>query len=110
MSGKNDFKDKNIATEFLKFKIKKGLVEKFIELDKKIWTEMLSKYDGFISKEVWQDEEDFEVYTIIHWESYDKWKSIPEDDLAKTNNKFNQLFGEDNYEFKEIFRISKYSN
>ncbi len=89
------------AVEELVFQVKPDFVEEFIKVDHEIWTKMLASYDGFIRKETWiNDDNKGEITTIIYWETLEKWKAIPGEDLAKTQLEFDTAVGINNYEFK----------
>lgn len=101
MQNINDNLKSYVAVEELVFTVSPAFVEEFIRIDHEIWTLMLAKYDGFISKETWiNDDAKGEVSTIIYWESIDKWKAIPESDLIVTGKLFDDTVGKDNYKFK----------
>ena len=86
------------AVEYLVFKVDSALVEQFIELDHEIWTGHLKEHPGFISKEIWINENDNEEVTaVIYWNSYQEWKAIPEKELQENAVEFDARFGADNY-------------
>ncbi len=88
------------AIEELVFQVAPEFIDKFISLDHEIWTKMLAGYDGFIRKETWvNDMNKGEITTIIYWETLEKWKIIPENELAKTQIEFDAAMGKDNYKF-----------
>jgi len=83
-------------------------VDDFIILDEKIWTNELSKYDGFISKEVWiNSNTPGEVHTLLIWRTMDEWKSIPLETLKEIDQRFKNAFG---HRFEMIRRIHKENN
>ncbi|HEY9637394.1 MAG TPA: TIGR03792 family protein [Coleofasciculaceae cyanobacterium] len=84
-----------MVIEWLKFRVSAELREKFIQKDAQIWTAMLAKYPGFLGKEVWiNPETPSEVILVIHWASKDAWAGVPADQLEKTEQQFNQEFGD----------------
>ena len=86
------------AVEYLVFKVDPTLVNQFIQLDHEIWTGHLKEHPGFISKEIWINENDKEEVTaVIYWNSYKEWKSIPEQELLDIAAEFDTRFGADNY-------------
>ena len=94
--------------EHLSFNVKADRVEEFIELDQKIWTTRLAQFDGFISKEVWTDEyKPGEVILIICWDSFEAWKSIPEEVLNETMAKFDEAFGAEDYKLVQELHQEK---
>lgn len=83
-----------VAIEYLKFKVSPERREEFIQKDAEIWTALLSKNPAFLSKEVWIDPvETTEVIMVIRWESREEWKSIPQDVLDATEERFAQQMG-----------------
>lgn len=83
-----------MVIEFLKFKVTPELREKFIQKDAEIWTTAISRYPGFLSKEVWIDPNaPAEIVMIIRWATREQWKSIPTEQLDKIDAKFAQQMG-----------------
>lgn len=79
--------------------------ETFIQKDAEIWTPMLARCPGFISKEVWiEPETPTEVILIIRWTSREQWKAIPQEQLDKTQQQFEQEFGNDS----QMIQTSEY--
>jgi uncharacterized protein (TIGR03792 family) len=63
--------------EFLKVQVVPSYRQKYIELEKQIWSTDLFQCEGFINKEVWLDPEDLSiVYIRILWNSREQWKAI----------------------------------
>ena len=106
---KNIYKNKKYPVEHLIFNVANtSRLNDFIDLDEKIWTYELSKFKGFISKEVWiNDNNPGEVHTILIWETMDEWKSIPLEKLKEIDDKFIEAY---NGEFKIVRRIHKENN
>lgn len=97
-SERKSFEKTHQAVEYLVFKVDSALVEQFIELDHEIWTGHLKEHSGFISKEIWINENDKEEITaVIYWNSYQEWKAIPEKELQEIAIEFDARFGADNY-------------
>ena len=85
----------NMVIEWLKFRVSPENREKFIQKDAEIWTAMLATYSGFLGKEVWIDPKaPTEIVLIIRWADLEAWKSIPPEQLAKTEQLFAQEFGD----------------
>jgi len=83
-----------MVIEWLKVHVDPDKREQYIQKDVEIWTKVLSKYPGFLGKEVWISAEDLsEVILVIHWESFEKWQAIPAADLEKTEKEFSQAMG-----------------
>ncbi len=84
-----------MVIEWLKVQVDPEKRELFVQKDAEIWTAALSKYPGFLSKEVWISPEDLsELIIVTHWASLDKWKSIPEADLQRIEAQFDQAMGD----------------
>jgi len=83
-------------------------IQEFIALDLEIWTNRLSVYDGFVSKEVWINTNNpGEVHNVIIWEKMEKWKSIPLEDLKKIADDFDKAYGK---KYVTTRRIHKENN
>ena len=79
----------NQAVEFLVFEMSPEHRETFIKIDHQIWTDTLSKQEGFISKEVWvDDKKPGQVTFVNYWSSYQHWKAIPHEELGATDQQF----------------------
>lgn len=70
-----------MVIEFLRFEVEEAQRTAFLAADAAIWTAALSQYPGFMSKEVWVDQETGHVVTMIRWATLEAWKSIPQSDL-----------------------------
>lgn len=93
-----------MVIEWLKFRVSPELREQFVQQDAEIWTNALSKYPGFIRKEVWISPDDLsEVVAVIYWESFEQWESIPAEDLEPIESEFSDVMG-DTYELVETNR------
>ena len=78
--------------EQLIYNIPPILQSKFLELDEAIWTAYLSKFEFYVSKEIWLDPTNLDyVSIVIHWRSLNEWKSIPSDDLNRLSQQFDKL-------------------
>lgn len=66
-----------MVIELLKVEVAAEDREKYLQLDRKIWTKAIAQFPGFINKEVWlQPHVPNEVVLIIRWRSRQEWKSI----------------------------------
>ena len=102
------------AVEYLVFEVAPEHRELFITVDDQIWTPTLSKQKGFVSKEVWIDENRPNQVTLVtYWSSYALWKAIPHAELGATDVRFKKAFGHPFKLIKELhkthrwFRIKK---
>lgn len=72
--------------EFLTFAVAASDREDWIAADERVWTAFLRAQPGFVSKQVWTDRDDPDnVHAVITWSDEHAWKSIPADDLARTD-------------------------
>jgi uncharacterized protein (TIGR03792 family) len=80
--------------EWLKVRVSPELREQYVQKDAEIWTTALSKYPGFLSKEVWISPDNLaEVILVIHWQSYEQWQAIPAEELQRIEAQFNEAMG-----------------
>ena len=88
--------------EWLKVRVSPGLREKYIKMDAEIWTSELSKYPGFLGKEVWLNPEiPEEVVLVIRWETRREWKSISQKSLDLIEEKFDEQMEDQDYQIIE---------
>jgi uncharacterized protein (TIGR03792 family) len=84
-----------MVIEWLKVRVTPELREQYVQKDAEIWTAALSKYPGFLSKEVWISPDNLaEVVLVIHWESVEQWKAVPAAELERIEAEFKQAMGE----------------
>lgn len=82
-----------MVIEWLEFQVPAADRERYVQLDDQIWTPALQTYPGFISKETWIDPQDLErIVFVIHWQSREDWKAIPEPELADIEQRFDAAF------------------
>lgn len=102
-----------MVIEWLKFEVDPQGREKFIQQDEKIWTVALSTYPGFLGKEVWiEPNAPSKVIFTIRWQTREQWKSIPTQDLAKIEQRFDSVIKEMKINYKmtqsKEFQIRKF--
>jgi uncharacterized protein (TIGR03792 family) len=102
-----------MVIEWLKFKVDSDSREQFIQQDEKIWTASLSKYPGFLGKEVWiEPTAPGKVVFTIRWQTREQWKSIPPKDLMNIEQEFSRIMREMNIHYKmtesKEFQIRKF--
>jgi uncharacterized protein (TIGR03792 family) len=91
-----------MVIEWLKVKVSPELREKYIQKDEEIWTKALSKYPGFLGKQVWiNPKQQDEVVLVIHWESREAWQSVSAKDMEETERTFSKELGEGTYKIVE---------
>ena len=88
-----------MVIEWLEFKVVPEVREKFIQVDREIWTATLEKFSGFLGKEVWLDPNRVDrVSLVIRWQTREQWKSIPQEILTQTEKEFTEHIGKENYQ------------
>lgn len=100
-----------MVIEWLEFEVISQLREKFIQVDREIWTATLQQYPGFLGKEVWLAPNQVDrVYLVIRWQTREQWKSVPLEVLAQTEKEFAQKMGKDNYQITGMkeYQIRKF--
>lgn len=91
-----------MVIEWLKVQVVPALREKYIQKDEEIWTAALSKYPGYLGKQVWLDAKNADIVVlVIHWASREAWKAVPVKDLEATEKLFAQQLGRDTYKIIE---------
>jgi uncharacterized protein (TIGR03792 family) len=84
-----------MVIEQLTFFVPDGLIDRFLVLDREIWTAALSQQPGFIGKEVWRETESPDrLHLIIRWQSRSDWKAVPAAILAETDRRFGEALGQ----------------
>ena len=97
------------AVEYLVFEMAPEHRDAFIEFDDQIWTPALAKQEGFVSKEVWIDENRPNQVTLVtYWSSYALWKAIPHSELAATDAQFKKAFGHPFELVKELHKTHRW--
>lgn len=100
-----------MVIEWLKFVIDAKNREKFLQKDTEIWTATLSKYPGYLGKEIWiNPNNEAELILIIRWRTREDWKTIPQSVLEETEQKFSEALGGIFYEMTESseYQIRKF--
>lgn len=86
-----------MVIEWLKVNVAPELREQYLQKDDEIWTSALSRYPGFLSKEVWISPDDLaELVLVIRWETFEQWKAIPAEDLQRIDAEFIAAMGDTN--------------
>lgn len=83
-----------MTKEWLRYKVSRENIDYFLKADAEIWTAMLSRQPGFISKQTWLNpEQPEEVNLVICWQSKKHWKAISKTLLQETDKKFAETVG-----------------
>ncbi len=92
----------SMVIEWLKIKVSPELREKYIQKDEEIWSTALSKYSGFLGKQVWiNPRQQDEVVLVIYWESRDAWDGVSAKHIEETEQRFLEEMGEGTYQIIE---------
>lgn len=91
-----------MLNEWLRFRVKPELRERFIQLDQEIWDEAIASSPGYLGKEIWLGESPDQVVVIVHWQSEALWKAVPADLVDATEARFAAAMGAENYELLEV--------
>lgn len=101
-----------MVIEWLKVKVPLEKRERYIQKDAEIWTTVLAQYPGFVGKEVWLNpKDDSELVLVIHWQSKEAWKAVPEAVLEEADRRFTEALGE-SFPFIETgeYQVRKFSD
>ncbi|MBZ8180787.1 TIGR03792 family protein [Oscillatoria salina] len=91
-----------MVIEWLRIKVAPEAREKYIQKDAEIWTPMLTRYPGFLGKEVWLNPEKAdEVVLIIRWRTRQEWSSVPIEDITETEKQFDEAMGDTSHQIVE---------
>lgn len=83
-----------MVIEFLKIEVTPEHRQKYLQLDKEIWTKALAKCPGFLGKEVWLNpDKPTEAILIVRWASREEWKSISAELLNEIERQFALALG-----------------
>ena len=87
--------DPPMAIEQLFFEVDPEKLDCWLEIDHEVWTAGLAEWPGFAGKEVWINQDrPGEITVIVYWTSYEKWKSIDPEWVARTDAAFRQALAE----------------
>lgn len=76
--------------------------EKYLQIDREIWTKAVAQFPGFINKEVWLNpDKPTEVNLIIRWRSREEWKSISTQLLEEIERQFALKMGNTRHKIVE---------
>ncbi|MEG0329047.1 MAG: TIGR03792 family protein [Longicatena sp.] len=89
-----EYKNKHFPIEYLIFNCRNEAEAKLYIEKNEIWTDALSKKEGFISTSSYINKKNpGEVHIQIIWETLEQWLAIPKEDLVKIANEFDKAFG-----------------
>lgn len=77
--------------------------EKYLQIDREIWTKAIAQFPGFINKEVWLNpDRPTEVNLVIRWRSREEWKSISTQLIEEIERQFALKMGNTRYKIVEL--------
>ena len=78
-----------MVIELLKIEVAAEYQEKYLQLDREIWTKVIAQFPGFINKEVWRNPHaPTEIILIIRWRTRQEWKAISVELLEEVERQF----------------------
>jgi uncharacterized protein (TIGR03792 family) len=83
-----------MTVEWLNYQVPREMIETFLKADAEIWTAMLSRQPGFVSKQTWLNpDKPNEINFVILWQTKAHWKAIPKTLLQETDKNFIKAVG-----------------
>ena len=77
--------------EFLTFEVAPDELEEWLTVEEQHWSRYLESRPGFISKEMWVDDQDpGRVHAVIRWESMEAWDAVPRAEVAAVDEAMGQ--------------------
>ena len=87
-----------VVVELLKFEVAAEDREKYLQIDREIWTKAIAQFPGFINKEFWLNPQaPTEVILVIRWRSRQEWKAISVELLQEIERQFALKMGNISY-------------
>ena len=77
--------------EFLTFEVAPDELEEWLTVEEQHWSRYLESRPGFISKEMWVDDQDpGRVHAVIRWASMEAWDAVPRAEVAAVDEAMGQ--------------------
>lgn len=80
-----------VLVEHLRIKVPADAVQDWIQAERGSWEPWLEAQPGFLDRQLLWDPEREEGTLLIHWRSRDDWQSIPDQEIARVQERFEQL-------------------
>ena len=80
-----------VVVEHLRVKVPADAVEAWRQAERGSWEPWLERQSGFLDRQLLWDPEREEGTLLIHWRSGDAWKAIPEAEIERVQQRFEQL-------------------
>ena len=79
--------------EMLRFDVAEADRDRWLEVERRVWTGFLQTVEGFLRKETWIDEGDADAVTVvIWWKSLDHWRSVTAEQCDAVDKKMGEWF------------------
>ena len=79
------------VVEHLRVKVSAEARQAWLEAERGSWEPWLERQSGFLDRQLLWDPEREEGTLLIHWRSGDDWKAIPEAEIERVQQRFEQL-------------------
>ena len=76
--------------EELRIKVPSKYKKEWLKAEKEVWDKWLETKDGFLGRQIFWDEKKSQGILLVTWESKQKWKKIPEDEVLKIQQQFEE--------------------
>jgi len=80
-----------VLVEHLRIKVPADAVQDWIQAERGSWEPWLEAQPGFLDRQLLWDPEREEGTLLIHWRSRADWQSIPDQEIARVQERFEQL-------------------
>jgi uncharacterized protein (TIGR03792 family) len=80
-----------VVVEQLRLKVPSDAVTAWLEAERGSWEPWLEAQPGFLDRQLLWDPEREEGTLLIHWRSRADWQSIPDQEIARVQERFEQL-------------------
>lgn len=80
-----------VLVEHLRIKVPANAVEAWIQAERGSWEPWLEAQPGFLDRQLLWDPEREEGTLLIHWRSRADWQTIPDQEIALVQQRFEQL-------------------
>jgi len=81
------------VVEVLEFRIEPELLDRWLEIERDVWTGFLVGRPGFVHKQVWTDADDpGAVSVVIWWATREQWKRITAAQVAAVDARMGPWF------------------
>ena len=80
-----------VLVEHLRIKVPADAVEDWIQAERGSWEPWLERQRGFLDRQLLWDPDREEGTLLIHWRSRADWQAIPDQEIARVQQRFEQL-------------------